>query len=166
MRVARRDRGGVEPDRHPRAGVGGLDAHVGGGEELFEPGPVGLVVEVEHRAALVAVPIGEVGGGPVDDRWEAPPRGPAGWLDEHHVGAEVGQHPATQVATPVGQVDDAEAAQRQVSSFGQRTTPLRSRAAASVRHHPCRPPSGDLAATVRSCRPRSPSTPIGTTTSR
>jgi hypothetical protein len=89
----------VEPTRREVPGGEALDEHVGGVDQREQSLPVGLVVEVEHDAALAAVG---------DDGTDVPPlRIAARWLHLHDVGAVIAErHRRERSREPRRQVDD------------------------------------------------------------
>jgi hypothetical protein len=85
--------------------------------ERVEPPPPGRVVEIKRDAALVrvaeqvrerAVRRDDATG----ERRGEPPRIPARRLDLDDVGAQVGEHPASERSAQVGEIEDAEMLER------------------------------------------------------
>ena len=100
-----RVRASVGPDR--------VHEHVGAVEQLTEPAPPVVAVEVEFDAALAAPPRPEAGLGPQ--------RLPARRFDHHDVGARLGQHHGgDQAGDAAAEVDDADPLQGRCGHVAQR----------------------------------------------
>ena len=96
----------------PGAGLGRVDQHVGGGQQLVEPlGAVGGV-QIDDGAELAAVAHGEEQGVVAVEGRETAAGRARRRLRLHHLGPQVGQQPAAQLAEVDGQVDHPEAGQR------------------------------------------------------
>src|SRR5262249_27146223 len=105
---------GVEAESRARAGRRGVEPDIGIRRELVEPRPTIVGVEIDPDAALARVQRvpGEaaVDAGHPADPWPAVAQGlPLRRLDRDHVGAEVAQDLAGELARFVAQVEDADA---------------------------------------------------------
>src|SRR5699024_8671333 len=101
-----------ESDRFHLSDAEVLEQDIGGVDEVEDAAPIGRLGDVELDAVLVAVERGEQAGsrtGQVAGLVAGPAR-----FDLDHLGAEVGQdHPAAGPHDHVGELDDADAVERQ-----------------------------------------------------
>ena len=107
----------AEPGVGESVDAQGLDEDVRRSEQAVEERTAFVVRYVQGEAALadVEVPPEDTAfrvGGVALERAEAPGRRAAGRFDLDHVGAQVGEEAAQELAAPIGELDDADAVQR------------------------------------------------------